>query len=917
MINDKRRWLLLALISAAASLTMAIFIIGLSYLSAIDNTYLRLQETVHSQARLIEAMANHERARNPDQGSIEYVLDAVKAAHESYEGFGDTGEFALASLEGGQIRILVQQRVQSEVPADFIASDVTWAAPMKRALNGESGTMLARDYRGHMVLAAYESVNNTSLGLVAKIDRMEIVRRFIPAAGGSVAIAIFVAFGSAFLFVRLGDPIAQRLRAQKKSLRISVASEKRVATNLRHREEQQRAIAELGTLALQGISLEELYSRTVSKAANLLGVEYAKILELRPARDDLLLKAGIGWHTGLVGTASVPASGHSQAAYTLKSGAPVVVENISEERRFSGPQLLSDHNIQSGISVVIGRVEKPWGVLGVHANQPRSFDEADIFFVQALAGLLSNAIKRSFSIKELRKWNLLFQHAGWGMAVIDSSTDRFIGVNPAFAVMHGYTMDQAQTKSPGDYLATGQDDLLADVVGMLGDKHGATYEVKRVRKDGSVFPAVVNEVAVYDDQGDELYRVANVQDVSERNRVEAERLSVDRKVQHAQKLESLGVLAGGIAHDFNNILMTILGNASIALLDLGPEALARTSVEAIETAARQAAALAKQMLAYSGKGQFVVENMAINKLVKEMTHLLEVTVAKNVILRYSFGPNLPLMRGDAAQISQILMNLIINASDAIGEKSGSIHITTGAMQCDREYLDSVSLESSAGIDAPLAEGLYNFFSVSDTGCGMDADTIARIFDPFFTTKFAGRGLGLAAMLGIVRAHRGAIKICSEVGKGSTFKILLPAAADAAEANEAEERAIATPTLWRGEGVVLIVDDDESIISLGKKMLDRLGYTALAARDGIEAVEMYRENESEIACVILDLTMPRMSGADAFEEIRRVNSEAKVILCSGYDEQQVTQEFAGKGLAGFLHKPYTLTELKKKMKEILG
>ncbi len=915
MIGEKKRMILLTLISVAATLAVAFIIIGLSYQAAIDQTYLRLQDSARSQTRLIESMVRHEREDGHDVDPVAHALGIIHGAHKTYAGFGGTGEFVLASLSGDQIKFHVQQRLSLTAVPVFTAVDGAWAEPMKRALNGESGTLLAQDYRGEIVLAAYESVQGTGLGLVAKIDRQEIIDRFIPLAVGAVAIAIVVAVLSAFLFARLGDPIVQRLRGHKKSLKASVKNERRVAANLRAREAQQKAIAELGLDVLSGITLEELFSKTVTVAAEVLGMDFTKILELKMTENNLIVRAGTGWQPGIVGAATVPSTGNSQAAFTLASQAPVVVENMALEHRFSGPALLTDHGVGSGLSVIIGNFDDPWGVLGVHTKEVRSLDDTDIFFVQALANLLHTAIKRADSDAELRKWNVLFEHANWGMAIVDSTTGKLIGINPAFASMHGYTISEMEPLSMGDCLVQENGNEPGHLTGVVGSKSGITYEVRRVRKDGSVFPSIVSEVSIYGEQGDEMFLVANVQDSSEQKRIETERLAVEKKVQHAQKLESLGVLAGGIAHDFNNILMTILGNASIALQDLAPEAMARPSVDAIETAAHRAAGLAKQMLAYSGKGQFVVENLAINSLVEEMTHLLEVSVAKNVTVKYNFGSNLPLMRGDTSQISQILMNLIINASDAIGEQSGVIQVSTGVMECDRAYLDSVMPESSAGMAKPLAEGLYNYFLVSDTGCGMDAATIAKIFDPFFTTKFAGRGLGLAAMLGIVRAHRGAIKIYSQPGKGSSFKIMLPASPELD--GIVEDQVTETQTLWRGTGTVLIVDDDDSIVALGKRMLERLGYTSLAAHDGVEAVDMYRENEGEVVCVILDLTMPRMSGADAFSKIVRINPSAKVILCSGYDEQQVTQDFAGRGLAGFLHKPYRLDELKQKLMEVLG
>ncbi|MBE0611604.1 MAG: PAS domain S-box protein, partial [Dehalococcoidia bacterium] len=262
----------------------------------------------------------------------------------------------------------------------------------------------------------------------------------------------------------------------------------------------------------------------------------------------------------------------------------------------------------------------------------------------------------------------------------------------------------------------------------------------------------------------------SVIDVTERRAAEAERRRLDQQMQQTQKLESLGILAGGIAHDFNNLLVAILGNAGLALLELPPESPARQTVQAIETAAQRAADLTRQMLAYSGKGQFVVEPLNLSRVVEEMAHLLEVSVSKRAVLKYHFAPNLPPIEADATQVRQVIMNLITNASDAIGERSGVISISTGMQYADRAYL------AESYLDADLPEGDYVYIEVADTGEGMADETRVRIFDPFFTTKFTGRGLGLAAVLGIVRGHRAAIKLYSESGRGTTFKVLFPAAA---------------------------------------------------------------------------------------------------------------------------------------------
>jgi two-component system, cell cycle sensor histidine kinase and response regulator CckA len=290
------------------------------------------------------------------------------------------------------------------------------------------------------------------------------------------------------------------------------------------------------------------------------------------------------------------------------------------------------------------------------------------------------------------------------------------------------------------------------------------------RKDGSYTWMETNSHAVRDPASGKIAEIVAVtRDITERRRVEETRRTLEAQVQHAQKLESLGILAGGVAHDFNNLLVGMLGNASLALEDLPAGTAARRTVERVVTAAQRAAELTKQMLAYSGKGRFEVEAVNLSELVSEMAHLLEASISKAVTLMYEFSNDVPPIQADATQLRQVVMNLIINASEAIGEHAGVVTIRTGTMRPDRSYLGCTCL----GADLP--EGEYVFVEVCDTGCGMDEPTRSKIFEPFFTTKFTGRGLGLAAVLGIVRGHRGAIHIRSTLGRGSEFRVLFPTA----------------------------------------------------------------------------------------------------------------------------------------------
>ena len=434
-----------------------------------------------------------------------------------------------------------------------------------------------------------------------------------------------------------------------------------------------------------------------------------------------------------------------------------------------------------------------------------------------------------------------------------------------------------------------------------------TAEIKVLRLDGSPV-TVETSVAKIEFDGRPATQVV-FRDITDRIRAEDERLQLERQLQHSQKLESLGVLAGGIAHDFNNILTSVLGNAELALSQLSPSAPARENLLEITASSRRAAALCRQMLAYSGRGHFVTEAIDLRALVEDMLDLLKATISKKALLKLDLSENLPPMHGDASQISQVIMNLVLNASEAIGEQGGVIAISTGSRECSSKYLAQTYANEN------LAPGLYLSLEVSDTGAGMDEATQERIFEPFFTTKFTGRGLGLAAVLGIVRGHKGALRLHSEVGKGTTFEILFPAS-DADAASLAHKNGAAKSD-WHGEGTVLLVDDEETIRTLGARILTSLGFTVLTATDGCEALALYAEHRDEIRLVLLDLTMPRMDGEEAFRELRLIDPGVRVVMSSGYAESDIASRFASKGLVGFVHKPYSLAELTAQLQTALA
>jgi two-component system cell cycle sensor histidine kinase/response regulator CckA len=440
------------------------------------------------------------------------------------------------------------------------------------------------------------------------------------------------------------------------------------------------------------------------------------------------------------------------------------------------------------------------------------------------------------------------------------------------------------------------------------------FENEIVTRRGERLLVAWNNIVLRDHAGKVTGTASVGEDVTGRRRAEEARLEMERRLLHSQKLESLGVLAGGIAHDFNNLLLVILGNLELGLGDLSPVSPARTRLDAASHAARRAADLTRQMLAYSGRGKFVVERVNLNELVEENVYLLRSSISKNATLNLRLDRALPAAEADAGQFQQVVMNLIITASEAIGNAQGVITLTTGARDCDGSYLSRNQLD-----ETPPA-GRYVYFEVTDNGCGMDEETQKRMFDPFFTTKFTGRGLGLPAVFGIVRGHGGAILLDSAVGKGTTIRVLFPAVGTApgtavpavgALAGVAEASAPRT-----GRGTILIVDDEEMVLQLCVAMVESMGFTVLTAADGEQAVEMVRRRGAEISAIILDLTMPKLDGVGAFERILLIEPDAKVILSSGYDEAEATGRLAQERLAGFIRKPYHMELLRSTLERAL-
>jgi PAS domain S-box-containing protein len=370
----------------------------------------------------------------------------------------------------------------------------------------------------------------------------------------------------------------------------------------------------------------------------------------------------------------------------------------------------------------------------------------------------------------------------------------------------------------------------------------------------------------------------------------------EASARHVQKLESIGVLAGGIAHDFNNLLHVVLGNADLARLHIPDDSEAREHLDEVVRATQRAAELTQQLLAYSGRGEVENLHLDLSSEVREMATLLRTAISKQATLVWDLTDHLPAVCGDPAQIRQVVMNLITNASDALGEAPGTITLRTGT--------DDEGAEN--GIPSV-------FLEVADTGCGMDSSTLQRIFDPFFSTKFTGRGLGLAAVMGIVESHHGRVRIKTAPGEGSTFRVTFPGVDESADKAPRRNSRVG----WRGQGTVLVVEDEEGVREVVTRMLQRLGFQVLEAADGIEALEVIEQHDGILTAVLLDLSMPRMAGQETLFHLRERTPDLPIVLMSGYTEQEVAAKIlsSASGAVGFLQKPFLPDDLSRMLRHV--
>lgn len=507
-------------------------------------------------------------------------------------------------------------------------------------------------------------------------------------------------------------------------------------------------------------------------------------------------------------------------------------------------------------------------------------------------------------------FRLIFDQSPLGTALV-SLDYRFLRVNAAFCRMTGYSAEELTGLTFPEI--TYPDDLSADLAQVrrliAGTIDHYTLDKRYMRKDGELIWVGLSRGILRDQSGAARYFLSQIEDLTERRMAEAQRLRVEQQLQASQRLESIGTLAGGIAHDFNNLLTSVQGYAELALEHLAPEQATQHDLEQLMIGVRHMVDLTQQLLAYAGKGSQTLRPLALNSVIQEIEQLLQVSITRALTLEISLTPELPPMNGDITQIRQVVLNLITNAADSMQGRSGKIEVRTGLAELTREELE----EWQTG--GTLPAGQYLVLTVADHGCGMDAATVRRIFEPFFSTKAMGRGLGLASVQGIVRRHKGALRVMSTPGEGTTVQVCFPVFRNGSVVY-APERTVAGGAEV-GQGMILVIDDEASVRTIAQRMLQHFGYQVQLAENGEAGLGIIPSIYPQVRMVLVDLTMPNMSGEVVAQAIKAQWPQLPVLLMSGYSAVELTSMAPRLGIDGVLQKPFTLATLRTALDGVLG
>ncbi|MBP8250827.1 MAG: response regulator [Herpetosiphon sp.] len=679
------------------------------------------------------------------------------------------------------------------------------------------------------------------------------------------------------------------------ALRASEQRYKALQTEFEHLERRSNFISQIRALLSRETHLPVIYKVAVESLAQTFKYDLVSIYTL----NSTILK--LQYHVGYdVIHQELPVE-KGIIGRVVRSASPAFVANVADDPDF----MPAMPDIVSELCVPLLNRDKVVGVINVESRQQGQINEHDLALLSSISDHIVIAMNRAKLYDTVQESEERYRrlvelspemqlvHSAYHVVYVNPSTMAFFGTDQANELL-GRHISTLITPDY-HYLFPIHERELVET-----GKFKPT-EMQLIVLDGSLREVeVAGVMTVYG--GKPSVQVV-IRNITERKQLEQERILYERKLLEAQKMESLGVLAGGIAHDFNNALMTILGNAAIALLDLDQDSEPYQSVRAIEQSAREASELTKQMLAYSGKGNFLMQAINLNEIMHTMDTLLHSAIPKSVTLKFDLSDTIADIEGDPNQLRQIILNLLTNAGEAIGERNGQILVKT--------YSQTWTVAPPSVAIAPhLPAGTYVCLEVIDTGIGITSDTLEKIFDPFFSTKFTGRGLGLAVVLGIIRGHGGTIDVRSQPNRGTSIRVFLPTIKKV----EKVTQTVPTPSI---NTHILVVDDEPSVRWVTERVLKRLGFDVLACNDGKSAIETLQQHLNDIACVLLDLTMPIMNGEQTLKALRAIKPNLPIIMMSGYSEETASTHIKRSNLVAFLQKPFTISELQETLSTVVS
>jgi signal transduction histidine kinase/ActR/RegA family two-component response regulator len=679
----------------------------------------------------------------------------------------------------------------------------------------------------------------------------------------------------------LGD-LAHTFDAMADSLEERVKEREHAERTLLNRAFQQTVVAALGQFAMITKDISALLNQAVMLVAQTLEVEYCHVLELQPGGRFLLLRSGIGWKNGCVGNAVIPADPLTEAGFTLSAGEAVAFDYLPGETRFRGSSLLLDHGVVSGITVAVAGHGQAFGVLGAHTARRRKFTEDEIHFLFSLATVLAMAVERIRAEGELQKL-AAFVRLNPNPAM-ELNTDGSITYfnEAALKLSRSVAQEHPSAILPANILEVAQNALGTgqSVLDLKTVFEGRTLS-------WSLHPVVSSQVV-------HCY----VQDITDR-------LSLEAQLLQSQKMESIGQLAAGVAHDFNNMLTVIQGHSGMLLSKPSLPPGMTDCAQAIYFAAERAAGLTRQLLMFSRKNVMQPKPLDLRAVVGNLSKMLKRLLGETITLEFQPPPELPLVQADTGMIEQVIMNLAVNARDAMPE-GGTLTISINPVEMNDAYVQTHP-------EARL--GAFVCLRVTDNGSGMDPETLTHIFEPFFTTKEIGKGtgLGLATVYGIVKQHEGWIEVVSEVGKGSTFNVFLPASSEPIKAPPPES-ALAAP-VQGGKETILVVEDEPVLRDMAHLILNDCGYRVLEAESGTDALKVWERHAGAIDLVLTDMVMPGgMSGRELAVKLLANHPQLRIVFTSGYNVEETNTDFFRRSGAVFLQKPYTRVELAKAVRD---